>query len=103
MKFNHPHACVKKKKYKYEYVLIYVNVNLHKDMLFGPREEDHNSIIQLINVIIKAYDNNFKIIVVINNIDNLKLLLTKELDSFLNIKDKPRNLDRIKTILPGLL
>ena len=39
-------------KYKYEYVLIYVNVNLHKDMLFGPREQEQSSTEQLINVII---------------------------------------------------
>ena len=86
----------------YKYVIMYVDSSTKQ--LFGSKAPNKSSSIeQLLNVIQKAYDNNIKLILIIDSIEDLKFNLNYILSKDDFVHKAHRLKDRLKIFFPNLI
>ena len=86
----------------YLYVIMYVDSRT-KQSFDSKAPNKIISIKQLLNVIQKAYDNNIKLILIVDSIEDLKFNLNYILSEYKYVKIAPRLKDRLKIFYPNLI
>jgi hypothetical protein len=89
---------------KYKYVIMYVDSNTEISKYTGvKRPNDSFNIKQLLNVIEKAYENNIKLILITNKVEDLQFNINYILSKDDYIEQAPRLKDRLKIFFPNLI